>query len=195
MPLAISSARAATSLEQESIVQKVSRGTVATLALALAAHIAFPLPFTPVPFTLQPLAVLAVGLLLGPLDGTLALLAYLAEGALGLPVFSPTGPGGLLQLLGPTGGYLLADPVVALIAGLGVRQLRPFVGPFGAACISSLLAVLVLFISGSAWLAALHPLPLRTLWMVAVGPFLPGECVKIFVAAGLYRTLHLRLAR
>src|ERR1700743_3736069 len=77
---------------------KLNLGVAATVFIALAAHVAFPLPFTPVPFTLQPLAVLGVGLAFGPVGGFLTLLAYLAEGACGLPLFSPSGPGSLAQL-------------------------------------------------------------------------------------------------
>src|SRR6185437_13708032 len=87
---------------------KLTLGVAATMVIALAAHIAFPLPFTPVPFTLQPLAVLGVGLAFGPVGGFLTLLACLAEGACGLAVSSPGGAGGVGQLcLGPASGYLL----------------------------------------------------------------------------------------
>ena len=89
----------------------------ASLFVALCARIVLPLPFTPVPLTLQNFGVLLVGLALGSRRGFAALALYLAEGLIGMPVFSPTGPGGLAQLLGPTGGFLLAYPLVAGIAG------------------------------------------------------------------------------
>src|SRR5580704_17288593 len=89
----------------------------ASLFVALCARIVLPLPFTPVPLTLQNFGVLLVGLTLGGRRGFAALVLYLAEGLMGLPVFSPTGPGGLAQLVGPTGGFLLAYPIVAGIAG------------------------------------------------------------------------------
>ena len=85
--------------------------------VAIAAQIAVPLPGTPVPMTLQPLAVLLVGGLLGPGLGASAMLLYLALGAAGLPVFTPYGLPGLARLLGPTGGYLLAYPVAAFVVG------------------------------------------------------------------------------
>lgn len=172
-----------------SVPRRVTLVIAASLAVAAAAHIALPLPFTPVPLTLQPLAVLLVGLLLGPLDGALALLAYLAEGAAGLPVFSPTGPGGLLQLLGPTGGFLMVYPVVAAIAGGTSTALRIRMPRFVAALVGCSLAVGVLFLSGAAWLLWLRPMPLHVLWMVAIAPFLPGELIKIAAAAGIYRAL------
>ncbi len=170
-------------------LRRLCAGLAATLIVALAAHVAMPLPFTPVPFTLQPLAVLAVGLFLGPVDGAAAMLAYLAEGAVGLPVFSSTGPGGWLQLLSPTGGYLLAYPAVAAICGSLAPRLRGRLGPFRGAAVACTLATFVLFFSGAAWLAHLHPISLHTLWIVAVAPFLPGEAVKIMIAAGMYRSL------
>ena len=79
-----------------------------SLFVALCAHITIPLPFTPVPLTVQNFGVLLVGLLLGSRRGFAALALYLAEGAVGLPVFNPTGPGGIAQLFGPTGGFLVA---------------------------------------------------------------------------------------
>src|SRR3989475_4185000 len=79
--------------------------------------VSVPLPGTPVPMTLQPLAVLVVGGLLGAPLGAASLLLYLALGAAGLPVFTPFGVPGLGRLLGPTGGYLLAYPLAAFAVG------------------------------------------------------------------------------
>ena len=90
----------------------------ASLFVAVCARVTVPLPFTPVPLTLQNFGVLAVGLLLGSRRGFAALSLYLAEGASGLPVFSPAILGsGITHLLGPTGGFLMAYPLVAFVAG------------------------------------------------------------------------------
>src|SRR6202034_1846688 len=89
----------------------------ASLFVALCARITIPLPFTPVPLTVQNFGVLLVGLLLGSRRGFAALLLYFAEGAIGLPVFNPTGAGGVAQLFGAPGGFLLAYPFVAWVAG------------------------------------------------------------------------------
>src|SRR5258706_5155722 len=89
----------------------------ASLFMALCAHVSIPLIFSPVPITLQPFGVLLIGMLLGSRAGSAALVLYLLEGAAGLPVFSPAGPGGLAQLLGPTGGFLMASPAAAFVAG------------------------------------------------------------------------------
>src|SRR5260370_38969416 len=101
----------------------------ASLFVALCARVTVPLPFTPVPLTLQNFGVLAVGLLLGSRRGCAALALYLVEGAVGLPVFNPTGPGGIAQLLGPTGGFLMVYPFVAWLAGYiferGAKTFRP----------------------------------------------------------------------
>jgi biotin transport system substrate-specific component len=164
-------------------------GLAATAAVAAAAHVAIPLPFTPVPLTLQPLAVLGVGLALGPAFGFLTMIAYLAEGALGLPVFSPTGPGGLAQLLGPTGGFLLAYPLVAAIAGGLTRAFANRLPRFVAAAAGSTIAVAFLFVCGAAWLMHLAHLPPHSTWIAAVAPFLPGEAIKVLIAAGVYNAL------
>src|SRR2546421_8818904 len=89
----------------------------ASLFVALCARLTLPLPFTPVPLTLQNFGVLLVGLTLGSRRGFAALMLYLFEGASGMPVFNPTGIGGVAQLFGPTGGFLLAYPFVAGVAG------------------------------------------------------------------------------
>ena len=164
-------------------------GLAATAVVAAAAHVAIPLPFTPVPLTLQPLAVLGVGLALGPIAGFFTMLAYLAEGAIGLPVFSPTGPGGLAQLFGATGGFLLAYPLVAAAVGGVARVLQLRVPRFIAAFVAGNIAMALLFVCGAFWLMHLAHLSLHATWIASVEPFLPGEAVKVIVAAGIYSTL------
>lgn len=176
---------------RSTIPGRLTLGLAATAVIALAAHVSFPLPFTPVPLTLQPLAVLGVGLALGPVDGFLALLAYLAEGACGLPVFSPAGVGGVAQLFfGPTSGYLLAYPVVAATAGGATRLFERRISGFAAAALACALATIVLFFAGAAWFTACTHLPLRAVWIETVAPFLPGEMIKVLAAAGIYSTLR-----
>ena len=97
------------------IAKQVAIVVAASLFVALCARVSVPLPFTPVPLTLQNFGVLTVGLLLGSRRGFAALALYLAEGAFGLPVFSMGA--GVAYLLGPTGGFLMAYPVVAFVAG------------------------------------------------------------------------------
>src|SRR5687768_10471551 len=88
------------------------------LVLAAASQVAIPLPGTPVPITLQPLVVVLAGLVLGPGAAAASMAMYLVAGAVGLPVFAPIGAPGIGRLFGPTGGYLLAYPAAAVVAGL-----------------------------------------------------------------------------
>jgi biotin transport system substrate-specific component len=124
----------------------------ASLFVALCARVTLPLPFTPVPLTLQNFGVLVVGLTLGGRRGFAALTLYLVEGASGMPVFNPAGAGGVAQLLGPTGGFLLAYPFVAGFAGWVMERGRK---TLGRAVAAATLAEVVLFAGGLSWLAVL----------------------------------------
>ncbi|MFQ5670244.1 MAG: biotin transporter BioY [Acidobacteriota bacterium] len=152
---------------------------------AVAAQIRVPLPFTPVPFTLQVLAVLLSGYVLGALGGAVSMSAYLGLGALGLPAFSG-GAGGWGALTGFTGGYLLASPlaafVVGLLAGRSAAPLqRVFAGFFGLA---------IIHLGGIGWLLWMgnsvprSPLALLT-WSTL--PFLGPDLVKVLIAERLSR--------
>jgi len=101
------------------IIRRTVAVVLGAILVAAAAQVAVPLPGTPVPFTLQPLAVLLVGGLLGARLGALSMILYLAMGAAGLPVFTPSPlllPG-IARLFGQTGGYLLAYPIAAYAVG------------------------------------------------------------------------------
>src|ERR1022692_3997355 len=154
----------------------------ASLVVALCARITIPLmPLTPVPLMMQNLGVLVVGLLLGSRRGFAALALYLIEGAVGLPVFNPTGPGGIAQLLGPTGGFLMVYPFVAFLAGYVFER---GVKSFLRAAIAGLLAEILLFAGGLTWLYAFtHSLSkaaaLGLYW------FLAAEVIKVMVAAAI----------
>jgi biotin transport system substrate-specific component len=152
----------------------------ATVFLAACAHVSFPLLFSPVPLTLQNFGVLLIGLILGRNRAAAALVLYLLEGASGLPVFSPAGPGGVAQLLGPTGGFLLAYPVVAYMCGFIAEKLGRDVRSAIIACLS---AEFLLFVSGAAYLRALMGGTLAQTLQSAVIPFLPGEVLKVAAAA------------
>lgn len=148
--------------------------------MAICAHIAVPLPWTPVPLTVQPFAVLLLGLLLGPGAGAAACALYLLEGAVGLPVFSPGGPLGIAHLLGPTGGYLLAYPAAAWLTGwLGTRTW--FSRQLGAAVAGNV----VILMAGGLWLSVFTHASLQITLMQAVVPFLPGDALKCVAAAGI----------
>lgn len=154
----------------------------ASLFVALCARINISLmPLTPVPLTVQNFGVLLVGLLLGSRRGFAALVLYLAEGAAGLPVFSSAGPGGITQLLGATGGFLLAYPLVAWLAGFIVEHGRR---NFVRAAIAGLAGEILLFASGLTWLAVLtHSIGQAFRW--GLQWFVFAEVIKIMVAAAV----------
>jgi biotin transport system substrate-specific component len=158
----------------------------ATLFVAACAHITLPLPFTPVPLTLSDFAVILVGLILGPSSAFFALLLYLAEGAMGLPVFNPQGPGGFLQLTGPTAGYLVAYPFAAALAGMASKYARRNMSHFSSAVIAGTLATITILSLGAVWLAHLYDRSFSESWAMAVAPFLYGAAAKVMAAAGIY---------
>jgi biotin transport system substrate-specific component len=149
-----------------------------SLVVALSAQVAIPLPFTPVPVTLQTLAVLLAGCLLGSGRGALAILAYIGEGAAGLPVFSG-GRAGIVHLLGPTGGYLLGFLAAAYVVGLLAERgaLRGWAGTL----LALVLGNAILYIPGVAWLGAFTGMDKAIRFGLL--PFLAGDVLK--TAAGL----------
>ena len=151
----------------------------ASLLVALCARVTVPLPFTPVPLTLQNFGVLVVGLLLGSRRGFAALALYLAEGASGLPVFNPAGPGGIAQLFGPTGGYLMSYPFVAALAGFIHERGR---STFARAAAAGLAAEVLLFTVGLTWLA-IWTHSLAQAFRFGLYWFLSAEVIKILFAA------------
>ncbi len=158
----------------------------ASLFVALCARVTVPLPFTPVPLTLQNFGVLAVGLLLGSRRGFAALALYLAEGAFGLPVFSMGA--GIAYLLGPTGGFLIAYPLVAFVAGyIYEHSSRRFVW----AAFSAMVAEVLLFASGLSWLAVLTH-SVSTAIRFGLYWFVFAEVIKVLMAAGVAARWHQR---
>ena len=171
---------------QQSLAGKTLLVIGATAFVAACAHISFPLPFTPVPLTLQNFAVLLVGMALGPVAGFSAMVLYLVEGAIGLPVFTPYAAGGVAHLLGPNGGFLFSYPPAAAIAGWVVRAMQPITTRFRSALVASIAATLPIFLLGAGWFSYYAHHNLSATWALAVAPFIPGEIVKITAAAGIY---------
>ncbi len=163
------------------LLYDVSLVVGASLFVALSARVTLPLPITPVPLTLQNFAVLLVGLLLGSRRGAAALALYVAEGAMGLPVFNPTGPGGLAQLLGPTGGYLMAYPLAAWTAGAiaGPRCVK-----FARNLLAAMTADAVLFAGGISWLFLLTG-SLAQAMVAGLFFFVFAEVIKVMFAAAI----------
>jgi biotin transport system substrate-specific component len=157
--------------------------------VAVCSHIALPLWFTPVPLTLQPFAVLLLGMLMGPRLAAATLGAYLLEGAAGLPVFAPGFAlgAGMAHLMGPTGGYLMSYPAAAaLVSWLRARLDRGFAG----AALSAAAGDALILLCGFVWLATWTHAAIGSAFALAVLPFLPGEALKVAAAAGIARGLN-----
>ncbi|HEX4575489.1 MAG TPA: biotin transporter BioY [Gemmatimonadales bacterium] len=166
-----------------SLVTRRSVAVVLGAALvAVAAQISIPLPGTPVPLTLQPLAVLVVGGLLGPALGASSLVCYLALGAAGLPVFTPYGVPGLARLLGPTGGYLLAYPIAAFAVGKLAGDGRRL----GRLALAVLAGLVLIHLGGLAQLVLLTG-SARAALRLGTLPFIAGDLVKLALAVLLLK--------
>ena len=155
-----------------------------SLLTALAAQVAVPLPFTPVPITMQTFAVLLTGALLGRRLGALAMLAYLIEGACGLPFFA-MGHGGIWHLLAaPTSGYLLSYPLAAFATGwLAERGWdRKF---FTAAAAMALGSIIIL---ACGWLGMMRFFSPALAFVQGVAPFVVGDIIKLALAAAVLPT-------
>jgi biotin transport system substrate-specific component len=157
------------------------------VALALASQVAIPIPGTPVPITLQPLIVVLAGMWLGPVAGAASMILHLVAGAIGLPVFSPYGVPGLARFFGPTGGYLLAYPIAAFVAGALSLRARSLLGRWLAA----LAGTTVLLLGGLTQLTVLTG-SLSVALPLAVHPFVALDAVKALVAALLVPKSTLR---
>ena len=151
-----------------------------SLLLALSAQIVFPIG--PVPITGQTFVVLLTGALLGSRLGAITMIVYLIEGASGLPFFSG-GRGGLAHLLGQTGGYLVAFPAAAFITGAFAEH--DWDRRFPTAVAAMAIGSVVIMLSGWAWFAILTNTPLAVAFKLTVLPFLPGDLIKIVLAAAV----------
>ncbi len=160
----------------------MTRAALMAAFTAVAAQISIPLE--PVPFTLQVLAVVLTGLLLGPRYGALAMAVYVLVGAIGVPVFASF-RGGLGALFGDSGGYLLAYPLAAAIAGLASQATAN--APRGRALAIGFLwgsaALAVIYTLGATWLGVLTGLSPASAVAVGVLPFVPFDLVKVGLAA------------
>jgi biotin transport system substrate-specific component len=159
-----------------------------TMVLAIAAKIK--VPFYPVPMTLQTLAVLGIAATYGSRLAVITVLAYLAEGALGLPVFTNTPPAvaGPAYFMGPTGGFLVGFVVMAGIVGAAADRGwgRSFPKLLGAMLVADVV-MLALGFAWLAWFATLSSgatgLGVASAFSAGVAPFLLGDLLKVVLAA------------
>lgn len=156
-----------------------------SLLTALAAQLVIPLPFTPVPITGQTFAVLLTGALLGSRLGALAMIAYLAEGASGLPFFRGGNGGAHYLLFSPTTGYLLAYPVAAFVTGLLAE--RGWDKRYLTAAAMMGIGSIVILFGGWAWLSLFFRTAADA-FNAGVAPFIIGDIIKIALAAAVLPT-------
>jgi biotin transporter BioY len=161
----------------EGLWWEAARIVAANLLLVACAQVAIPLPWTPVPLTGQTFGVMFIAVLLGARRSALTLLFYLAEGAMGLPVFQPFGAPGVLRLLGPTAGYLWSYPFAAFLTGWLVERWAGNSIPrlYGALAAGQA----VVFAMGWTWLAIGGQLGWAAAFFAGVAPFVLGDMVKM----------------
>ncbi len=167
------------------VAERAGAVALVTALTAAAAQISVPLPFTPVPFTFQPMVVLVGAMALGARLGMTSQLLYLALGIAGLPVFamSPTLPQGAARLLGPTGGYLMAYPFAAYLVGALAE--RGFDRRYLASVAAMVSGLAVVFASGILWLGVFMPRAQGLGAAIASGllPFVVADLLKLLAAA------------
>lgn len=151
-----------------------------SVLISLLAQCAYILPWTPVPITLQTLGVLLMGALLGKNRGALAVLAYLAQGAAGLPVFA-AGTGGAAVLIGPTAGYLWGFALAAYLIGTLLE--RGWKERYSLTLVAMVVGSAVIYLCGAAWLSLF--VGSGSAFALGVAPFLIGDCLKMVLAAML----------
>ena len=162
-----------------------SAGLVIVFSLFIAACAQFSIQIGPVPITGQSFAVLLTGALLGSRLGAAAVIAYLVEGALGLPFFAGGGAG-IVRFFGPTGGYLVAFPAAAFIVGAFAEHGWDKRYPTAVAAMA--IGSVVILLGGLAWFTILTNTPPVAAFKIAVLPFLAGDVVKIALAAAVLPT-------
>ncbi len=162
-----------------------SAGLVIVFSLFIAACAQFSIHIGPIPITGQTFAVLLTGMLLGSRLGAAAVIAYLIEGAIGLPFFAGGGAG-LVRFLGPTAGYLVAFPAAAFIVGAFAEH--GWDKRYETAVAAMAIGSVIIFLGGWAWFAILtHTAPVAA-FKLAVLPFLLGDAIKIWLGAAVLPT-------
>jgi len=161
-------------------------GLVIAFGTLMAAFARISIPLQPVPITGQTLGVLLTGALLGSRRGGMAMLVYLGEGLLGLPVFALghsawTNIGGFPVIIGPTAGYLFSYPVAAFVVGFLAE--RGWDRSFSRAVVAMLAGEVAIYAFGLSWLA--HFVGLRNTLQLGLLPFIPGDALKLLLAAAV----------
>lgn len=161
-------------------------GLVIVFSLFIAACAQFAIHIGPVPITGQSFAVLLTGALLGSRLGAAAVIAYLIEGALGLPFFAPGGAPGILRFLGPTGGYLVAFPAAAFVTGAFAEH--GWDKRYATAVAAMAIGSVIILLGGWMWYSLVTSTSPVVMFYPAVGKFLAGDVIKIALAAAVLPT-------
>lgn len=174
--------------DKMSHLRKLIFSSLFTVLIIVGSYISIPFPFTPIPFTLQVLFILLSGIILGPYYGFMSSLLYLILGIIGLPVFSG-GQGGLVAIVGPTGGYLVGFLVAPIIIGYFSKKSRKLM-PVGI-----ILGILIIHLLGVLWLARVNMLSISKAFIIGSLPFIPFDLVKGAIAytLSLYLVKHIRV--
>jgi biotin transport system substrate-specific component len=170
--------------EKSSFLKDLCVTVSASIIIGLCAPLSFPLPFTPIPIAIAAQVILSLSVLLGSKRATLAVLLYLTQGAMGLPVFAG-GHSGLLILLGPKGGYLLGYALAAFATGLITEKMKQRTE--GKVFAAMALGNLIIFLCGLAHLA--HFVPAGSLLLFGFFPFIAGDILKLILAQRALRRL------
>lgn len=169
-------------------IRTIIFGALFVAITAVVAQIILPLPFTPVPLNFALVGVMLSGMVLGSRKGALCQFIYLLLGTAGLPVFAGL-TGGIGVVLGPTGGYLLAYPVVSFICG---KYIELFGRKFFNYVISAVFSLIICYIVAIVWIMLLTNIPFPSALVIGVLPFIAGDFVKIFMTAFIIRTIYKR---
>jgi biotin transport system substrate-specific component len=168
-------------IRREALIYDILLIVGGSILIALSAQVAIPVPFSPIPITGQTFAIILTGAFLGSRLGGLAVIAYLLEGAAGLPVFAQA-HSGIIHLIGPTGGYLLGFVPAAIVVGYLAGQ------GWGKSFLRSLIMMsvgtIIIFVVGLVWLSV--ALASENILTLGFYPYLTGALIKIFLAALIF---------
>ncbi|ARS91630.1 biotin transporter BioY [Natrarchaeobaculum aegyptiacum] len=183
--------RTAPELVEDAAVGRFARAALLAALMGASVVVTIPLPFSPVPITLQVLFVFLAGLLLGPVWGTVSILLYLTAGAIGIPIFSGMS-GGLGPLFGPTGGYLWGYALGAGVIGLFVHRGTDLRDPADASLPlvvgALLIGLIVIYGLGTGYMAWLQQLTATEALLAGAVPFLPGDLLKLVAAIAIVKS-------
>ncbi|RQH01495.1 biotin transporter BioY [Natrarchaeobius oligotrophus] len=175
----------------DAVVRSFARAALLAALIGAAAPVSIPLPFSPVPITLQVLFVFLAGLVLGPVWGPISILLYITAGAAGLPIFAEM-RGGIGVLVGHTGGYLwgylIAAGLIGLLVHRGTDLRDPAEEPLPVVVVALVAGTIVIYGLGAGYMAWLLELDAWEAFLAGVAPFIPGELLKMAAAIAIVKS-------